>query len=93
MLWVHARSRVVGIDGTIAASGLFEAAVEVEAHAADEQIRHANHEVDALVVCARFPQGVVIVLRTGGHEGVLSVGTGVSSARRGERDRKGGEDE
>ena len=81
------------ITAAIAASGLFEAAVEIEAHATHEQVRHPDHQVDAVVVGASLPQGVVIVLRTGGHEGVLSVGTGENGARSDKRDGKGGEEE
>jgi hypothetical protein len=72
---------------------LFEASVEVEAHAADEQVRHPDHEINAVVIGAGFPERVVIGLRTGGQEGVLSVWTGQKSARRDERDDEGRDEE
>ena len=78
---------IVCVAIPIAAGGLFEAPVDVEAKAADEQVGHPDHEIDALVVGAGFPQGVAIVLRTGGNEGVLSVGTGV--CRAGSKKRNG----
>ena len=78
--------RGVAIDSL--AGGLFEAAVKVEAHATHQQVRHTDHQVNAVIVSAGFPQGVVIVLRTGGQEGVLSVGTAVDGAGRDEGDGK-----
>jgi hypothetical protein len=84
-LQAGARVRIIEIAFALLASGLFEATVEVEAQAADEQVGHPDHDIDALVVGAGFPQGVIIVLRTGGNKGVFSVGTGVNGAGSDER--------
>ena len=47
----------------------FEAAVDLPANDAEQEIGHAEHQVNALVDGAGFAEGIVGVLRTGGSVG------------------------
>jgi hypothetical protein len=55
--------------------------VDEKADSAEQQIWHADHQVDALVIRARLTHRVVFVLRTGGSDGFLSRRAGAGGAR------------
>jgi hypothetical protein len=55
--------------------------VDQEADRAEQQVRHADHQVNALVIRARLAHRIVIFLRTGGGNGLLSGRAGAGRAR------------
>ncbi|MHB1425876.1 MAG: hypothetical protein ACYC3I_22150, partial [Gemmataceae bacterium] len=64
---------------------LLEAAVDPKADRAEQQIGHSYHQVDASVVAAGFAEWIVVFLRTGGLNRVLSGRTSIQRARHGQQ--------
>ena len=71
---------------------LLQPSIDHEADGPEQQVRHAHHQVDAVVVGLGLLERVVLVrqvLRTGGRDGFLSGRAGVGRSRRGEQHEKG----
>jgi hypothetical protein len=62
--------------------------VNQEADRAEQQVGHADHEIDALVIGARLAHRVVVFLRTGGGNSFLSGRAGAGGARQAEYGEK-----
>jgi hypothetical protein len=55
------------------AAGFFPVrTVDEQADGTDQEIGHADHQVNALVIGTRLPHRLVFILRTGGSDGFLS---------------------
>jgi hypothetical protein len=60
---------------------LLETTVDPEADRTEQEIRHPHHQVDAVIVGASFAERIIVFLRTGGGNRILSGRASVQRAR------------